>query len=356
MLDTLVRLSKIKAPVCATIILNTHKTAPDNKKDPILLKNLISSASDRLEKEYGADISKAFTEKLNQLAGKIDHSQNDNGLMLFVNEDISEYLRLSTHPTPRIILDDTFATRSIIRALKRDTNYYILALSKGNARLIEAYSDSVVQEFTGDFPYSDSNLLSLAKAETHNASRITNLTKEFFNRVDKSVNSVRKDNPLPVVVYSEETNYHQYLKEADLPDTILGHVVLKNFDAKASNMVKEIWPKVQELTVSKNRSRISELEQALNTGKFLSDLNEIWRAIQDGRAQTIFVEEGYYQPVRNDDGVFTPIQSNEIKHKDDINDIVDDMIEQTLQLGGDVIFLEKDSLKKFNQLALVVRY
>src|SRR5690554_2788240 len=99
MLDTLERLSKIKAPVCATIVLNTHKTAPDNKKDPILLKNLISRASKRLENEYGAEISKRFTKKLNDLANDIDHSKNDNGLILFVNEDISEYLRLSTHST-----------------------------------------------------------------------------------------------------------------------------------------------------------------------------------------------------------------------------------------------------------------
>lgn len=357
MLDTLERLSKIKAPVCATIVLNTHKTAPDNKKDPILLKNLISRASKRLENEYGAEISKRFTKKLNDLANDIDHSKNDNGLILFVNEDISEYLRLSTHSTPRVILDDTFATRSIIRALKKDTNYYILAVSKGNARFIEASSDNLVREFdTEGFPYTDDELISLSKAETHHASRVTNLTNEFFNRVDKSVNAIRSNNPLPIVIYSEDTNFHQYMKEADHPDTILGHVVQTNFDAKASNLIKEVWPNIRELTLNKNRSRISELEEALSTGKFLSDLNEIWRAIQNGRAQTIFVEEGYFQPVKNEDGVFTPISPDDISHKDDINDIVDDMIEQTLQMGGDVIFLEKDSLKKFNKLALVVRY
>ena len=357
MRETLDRLSKVKSPVCVTIILNTHKTAPENKKDPILLKNLISTVGKRLENEYDAKTSKSYVEKLNQLAEKIDHSHNDNGLILFVNEEISEYLRVPTHPTTRVVLDDTFATRSVIRALKRDTDYYILVLGKGKVRLLEASSGNLVQEIKSkDFPFEDKTVLDVAPAESANAQRMTNLTQEFFNRVDKNFNQIRKNNPLPTVIYSETNNYHQYLKEADYPNVFIGHVLLKSFDAKASNLVKEVWEHVKELTVEKNRSRITELQQALNSGKFLGDINEIWLAVQNGRGKTIFVEEGYFQPVRNDNGVLRPISAEEISSKEDINDIVDDMIEYNLQFGGDVVFLEPNSLKDFNKLALVVRY
>jgi len=357
MKETFERLSKITAPVCVTLVLRTHRVHPENEKDIILLKNMIADASKRLEKEYGQDIAKRYSEKLAKLAEDIDFRHNDHGLMLFVNDDVAEYLRLPIKLHSRIILDTTFATRPIVRALHRSSHYYILTLSKGKARLMEAESDALVQEFTtGGFPVEDQNLLKLARAESSKAARVTNLTQEFFNRVDKLVNNIRRQNPLNVIVYSEEINYHDYMKEADNPNTIIGHVLLKNFDEKASNLVKSVWPNVEELTLAKNRSRIAELKQAINTGRYLGDLNDIWEAVQKGRGRTIFVEEGYFQPVKNENGILTPISSEEIKDKNDINDVVDDMIEFNLQFGGDAVFLEKGSLENFNKIALVTRY
>lgn len=357
MKDTLKRLSEIKAPVCVTVIAKTHKTHPDNQQDVILLKNLIAEASTRLSNEYGADVSKRYTEKLQNLAKEINPNYNDLGLVLFVNDDVAEYLRLPINVNTRVILDDTFATRSIVRALKRDTDYYLLALARGKARLIHASSDRVVEEITSDgFPLEDKTLFAMPNVEAANANRVTNLTQEFFNRVDKAVNAARKDEPHSVVVYSEETNYHQYLKEADYPNTILGHITLKSFDEKASNLTKEVWDDIKKLAIEKERSRVSELEDALGEGKYLADLNEIWNATREGRGKTIFVEEGYYQPVRESNGVYTPIAVEEISSKTDIDDIVDDMIENNLKMGGDVVFLKEGSLEDFNKIALVTRY
>src|SRR5699024_9635610 len=152
-------------------------------------------------------------------------------------------------------------------------DYYILALSRGKARLLEASSDSLVKEITDNgFPITDNELANFSNREAAHNVRATNKIQEFFNRIDKNVNDVRAKNPLPIVIYSEETNYHQYLKEAHYPNIILGHVLLQNFEQKASNLVKEVWPKVKDLRVEKNRARISELESAMNAGKYLSDL------------------------------------------------------------------------------------
>lgn len=357
MKSALERLSKVKEAVCVSIILETHKTHPDNQKDSILLKNLITQANQRLEKNYGAGVAKTFTDKLNSIANKIDHNHNDNGLLLFASETVAEYVRIPTHPTTRVIIADTFATRPIIRALKKDTDYYILALSLGKARLIEASSNDLIKEVEDDrFPITENRLQTGSNDEAAIANRITNLRQEFFNRIDKAVNAIRSGNPLPVIVYAEETNYNHYLKEADYPNTILGHVLLKNFNDKAANLVKEIWPFVRDLTVAKNRARISELKTAVSNGNYFADLNEIWNAVQDGRGNTLFVEEGYHQPVKNTDGVLMPVDRNDENTKPDIDDVIDEIIEFNLKFGGDVVFLKKDTLENFNQIALITRY
>lgn len=358
MREILEKLSKVTAPVCVTLILHTHKTHPENSKDRLLLKNMIVEASNRLQNEYGKEIAKNYTKKLQKISDDINHNYNDHGLLLFVNDNIAEFLRVPVSPhSDRVIIDTTFATRTIIRALSKDTDYYVLALTKQKARLLEASSDALIQEFNeGGFPVTDNDLQPSTRPEAAKSFRMTNLTQEFFNRIDKQVNQIRNRNPLPVVVYSEEINYNQYLKVADSPNTILGHVLLKNFDEKSANLVKEIWPFIKDLTIKNNRARITELEQALGTGHYLVDLNDIWRAVQNGRGKTIFVEEGYYQPVKIENDILTPISSGEITHPPDNNDIVDDMIEQNLKHGGDVVFLAKGQLEKFQKIALVTRF
>ncbi len=338
------RLSAVKGGVCVTIILNTHRTTPDNQKDPIALKNLITEAGKRLENEYDSKLAKEYTQKLTDVAETIDLYHNDHGLMVFVNEDIAEYLRIPTHPTPRIIIDDTFATRSIVRAMKKDSDYYLLVLAGGKAKMIEASSEDVVEEIHDEgIPYKDEQLYNVSK-------------DEYFNRVDKAVIKVRTKKPLPVVILSDENNYHQYLKVADNPNIVMGHIALKKYDEKAANQVKEIWPVIRDLTVARNRARIDELELAVSANTCTTDINEIWTAVQEGRGKTIFVEEGYYLPVRNENGILTPIETDQIHSKNDIDDVIDDMIEYTLKFGGDVVFIEKENMKDFEKLALITRY
>lgn len=358
MRETLERLSKITAPVCVTIIIHTHKTHPENSKDRLLLKNMIAEATRRLQSEYGPEISQRYTKKLQTMADAINHNYNDLGLLLFVNDDVAESLKVSVSPhSDRVIIDTTFATRTIIRALAKNTDYYVLVLTKQKARLLEASSDRLIQEFNeGGFPVVNNDLQPGSRPEAAKSLRVTNLTQEFFNRIDKQVNLIRNRNPLPVVVYSEETNYHQYQKVADAPQTILGHILLKNFDEKPANLVKEIWPHIKDLTIANNRARITELEQALGSGKYLADLNDIWRAVRSGQGKTLFVEEGYYQPVKVENDILTPISAEDIVRPMDNNDIIDDMIEQNLKRGGDVVFLAKGQLEKFQKIALVTRF
>src|SRR5690606_35873475 len=115
---------------------------------------------------------------------------------------------------------------------------------------------------------------------------------EFFNRVDIEVNRVRKGNPLPVLICTEEGNYHEYLKIADQKGSILsGHLNKSRLDEKAHAIVIEAWKIMQKVTIEKNNARKTDLQEALSAGNFLSDATDIWRAILKGRIQTLFIEQ-----------------------------------------------------------------
>jgi len=351
----LTRLKNIVSENAITIILNTHRTLPDNEKDSLLLKNLIKEAESRLMAETNKQNAHVLIQRLRDLEETIDHRQNLESLILFVNENTAEYVRLPIAVEDRVIIDKTFATRDLIRAMHMEASYLVLVLSQQKARLIKASNDKVIQEFGDPFPIENTQMVN--RAELSNASRLTNLISEFYNQVDKEVNHLRKENQLPVLICSETSQYHEYLKVADEKHSIYDQCLSGNHEnAKAHHIVTEAWEIVKKYVIEKNNARKAELQKAISSGKFLSDTNEIWQGIQQGSVQTIFIEEGNFQPAKWIDGHITYVSPEMRNGKGVVDDVYDELIEANLRQGGDTVFLPKGELRDFNGFGAVTRY
>ncbi len=355
--DQLKKLKDIHAKCCVSILMNTHRTKPDNKQDPVLLKNLVTQAENRLLQTYDKRFAQPIIDRLKAKAASIRHNFNLDSLALFINDQgIAEYLRMPVKVEDRVVIDQTFATRDIVRAIHQQAAYYVLVLSRDKARLIHAASDAVVAEIGRPFPMDKKNLYTTNKEELTNKLGTDNLIEEFFNRVDKAFHKVWEKNPLPVIVCTEERNYIHYLKVADRKHLVLGHLNRNRLDEKAHHIVPEAWPIVQDVLKRRNDQRLQELRHAVSTGKFLSDPAQIWVAIHEGRGQTLFVQHDYFQPAVISEGQIRLVPVEQANQPGVIDDIIDEMIEAALRTGGDVVFLSKDQLKDFQGLALITRY
>ena len=353
--EILNKFKDITSKCCVTIILTTHRTKPDNEKDPILLKNLVKDAEKRIIADYDKELASTIINKLNTLASTIDHRHNLEGLVLFVNENIAEYVRLPLIVDDRVMVDNSFHTRDLVRALHGQTGYYVLLLSKQNARMIEALSDKAVEEIMTGFPVVNETT-TVAPGAASIASKVTSLSLEFFNIVDKKVNEVYKVKPLPVIVCTDEANYSEYLKIADKKEIFLGNVKGNKMQEKAHHVVSSVWPVVQNLQNEQNKKRLIELEEAVNNTKYVTDFNDIWSALNEGRGRTLFVKQGYFQPARIVDNQIQLVAPNQATDSDVVDDIIDEMVEKNIRNGGDAVFLQEDELDKFQGLVLVTRY
>ncbi|WP_310991060.1 hypothetical protein [Aequorivita marina] len=350
-------LKDIRSENCVTIIMTTHRTKPDYLNDSTALKNLIKEAENRLLADTDKRSAQSLVEKLHKLAGEIDHSQNLESLMLFVNDDVAEYTRLPIKVEDRVVIDHTFATRDLIRAMHLETHYYILVLSQENIRLIEAMNDKVVQEFGKPFPIENTQFFSRNRAANAIASKQTSLIAEYFNQADKKVNELRKANPLPVLICGLEENHNEYLKVADKKHSIFDVFLNKNkINDPVHSIVEESWEIVKDYVLKINNERKEDLKKAVGENKFLSDTNEIWTAISEGKIQTLFIEQGLFQPAVIKDGEISYVNEEDRTNTGVIDDIYDEMIEANMNFGGDVVFLPKGELTNFNGFGAVTRY
>ncbi|MCS6818972.1 MAG: hypothetical protein NZ522_03405, partial [Chitinophagales bacterium] len=289
---SLSKLKDIRSEHCVTILMNTHRTHPENKQDEIRLKNLIKEAEERLlQYEKKRDVS-PIIKNLHQLEKEIDHQYNLESIVLFANEEIAEYVRLPISVQERIIIDKTFATRDLLRALRQETHYYVLLLSRQKIRLMEAFNDKVITENVKPFPIKNTQFYSTSGDKLSDVGLQSNLIGEFYNRADKELQEIVKRNPLPVLICSETSAYHDYLQITDNKKIFFDiHLNKNRVDDPAHAIASEAWHLVRDYIEEKNNQRKSELLTAVNQNKFLTDLNEIWQAVREGRIQTLFVEQ-----------------------------------------------------------------
>lgn len=353
MKEILEKIKNIESECCVTIVFNTHRNKPDIQKDAIMLKNMVAEAEERLYSNYDKKLALSISERLENLAGAMDHSHNLESMVVFVNEEMSEVAKLPIEVENRIVIGNTFAIRELIRALQLELAYFILVLTRDSARLIEAFNDAVLEEVDNPFPVVNETLYLTSAKALSKAKQKDQMIEEFFNRVDKTLLKVVSEKPYLVVICTEERNFSHYMKIADRKEDIIGHFSHSVADEKAGNLVKIAWPVVKAMVQQKNVQRKTELQKALNAGLVLSDTGEIMRAVNEGRGQVLFVQDTQLQPILSSMSESGEYQSGP---GEPTEGFLDKIIEINFKNGGDVVFLPEEDLSVFNGVALVTRF
>jgi hypothetical protein len=350
-------LKDVVSDCCVTILLNTHRNKQQYDLDRLQLRKLLKEADKRLYQYESQEKARLLSSRINDLAKQIRFENNLDCLILFVNEKVTKYLHLPIQVENRVIIDKSFATRDLVRLLHMKTNYFILVFSEHKARLIEAFDEKLIQEYGYPFPIENTDLYSTKTIELKNADLQKRLLTEFYNRIDKAVNEVYNDNPKPILLCSQEMNCSEYLKVADLKDTIFPDFLKGNkLYMEANEIIREAWQVVRKQQFEKNRLRRQELEQALSSGQYISDANEIWHATSEGRIRTVFLDETLFRPARIDNNNLTFVSDEDRNKPGVIDDIYDEIIEASMNSGAEVVFLPKGELSEFNGFGAVTRY
>lgn len=350
-------LKDVISDCCITVIMNTHRNKQQYDLDRLQLRKLISEAENRLFQCESEERARFMSKRLKDLAAQVHFDKNLDCLILFVSENVSKFMHLPMQVENRVVIDSSFATRDLVRVLHMKTNYYVLVFSEYKARLLEAFDETPIKEYGNPFPIENSDLYSSDTNELKNANRQQHLLLEFYNRIDKAVNEIRNNNPKPVLLCSQQMNCAEYMKVADLKETIFPDYMKGNkLYLDANTIIREAWQVVRKQQFEKNRLRKHELEEALASGQYMSDANEIWHATSEGRIRTVFIEENLFRPARIDNNTITFVPEEDRNKPGVFDDIYDEIIEATMNSGAEVVFLPKGELTEFNGIGAVTRF
>lgn len=344
-----------------TITLPTHRTSPDNRQDPIRLKNLAREAAERLTGELGKREVEGVLRALEQLADGVDHEHNRDGLALFVSADTARALRLPYSLPERVVVDESFFTRDLVYANNRSPRYWVLALSDQQTRLFEGVREDLEELRDGTpFPMANSGVgggRTIPNDPAINSSQLRDEhSRIYFRAVDEALGGLYADDPLPLVVVGVDRNLAFYQEVAASDRQIVGTLQGNHDRSSAHELGQLVWPLVYQGLAARRAQIMDELGVAVGGQRSASTLGEVWRFAQEGRGQTLLVEEGYHEAATFDETGMRLLPPGDGQGPQALDDAVDEAVATVLAKGGRIVFVDDGSLAEHSRIALILRY
>ena len=342
-----------------SLLAPTHRTAPANKRDPIVVKNLLTQGIERLHGEFKKREVAGIVQNLNKLVANVDWEHALDGLALFASRDLAKAVYLPFRVKARVVIDATFATRDLVFTLNRAPRYRVLVLSEKPTRLYDANTNVLTEHTSKPFPMvhkGPGGASRLPGGQGINRSAVRDEShRQFFEKVDDALAVMQKEDPLPIVVVGVDRYLAFYQEITKNPDAIVGLVAGSHDETSPSALGKLVWPVFTAGATLRRTRALVRLGEAVKANRHASGIDQVWRAAFDKRCQTLLVEDDFAYPADlapNGDRLL-PYSG---KGSASLDDAVDEVIEKVLADGGEVFFYDPGVLDQHQRIAAVLRY
>jgi len=342
-----------------SLLAPTHRTAPANQKDRIVVKNLAAEGVKRLEGEFKKREVTALIANLNRLVDRVDWQHSLDGLALFASGSVAMAVQLPFRPRARVLIDATFATRDLVYSLNRSPRYRVLVLTEKPARLFDAWT-SILTEYTAKpFPMihkGPGGASRLPGGQGINRSAVRDEShRQFFRQVDEALAAMQKEDRLPVVVVGIDRYLAFYQEVTKDPDAIVGLVAGSHDNPNTTALGKLVWPVFQSGATLRRTRALVRLGEAVSANRHASGIDQVWRAAFDKRCQILLVETGFEYPadLAPDGDRLLPYSG---RGAGALDDAVDEVIERVIAGGSEVFFYDPGVLDLHQGIAAVLRY
>jgi hypothetical protein len=342
-----------------SILAPTHRTAPANQRDPVVVKNLVTLAVNRLSAEFKKREVDPLVKKLNKLVADIDWSHTEEALALFVSRDVALSVSLPFRVKARVGIDASFATRDLVFTLNRAPRYRVLVLTEKPTRLFDATTNVLTEHTKKPFPMIHKGAGGASKlpgGQGINRSGVRDdAHRQFFRQVDEAIEAIEKEDPLPLVVVGVDRYLAFFQEVTKNPDAIIGLLAGSHDNPSPSALGKQVWPIFQAGSTLKRTRALIRLKEAVSVNRHASGIIQVWRAAFEKRCQILLVEADFEYPADVDEtgASLAPYTG---RGSAALDDAVDDVIEKVLADGGEVFFYEPGVLDLHQRIAAVLRY
>jgi hypothetical protein len=356
----------------------THRTHPENLQDIILFKNLVREMKESLLQKYSAGEVEKYLEPFETLAAD-DNAWNHtvDGLAIFSATGMFKVVGVHKPFEELALVADSFHTKPLWQYLQSLDNYYVLGLTLHDIQLfagnrhslteVDLTTPKTITEVLGD-ELTDKHTTVASyggvggegssmrhghggrKAETEKDS------ERFFRVVANTIyEQYSKPSGWPLILAALTEHQSLFQKVSKNPLLLTNGIAINPSSISPDELAVMAWEIMEPEYNLKLDNLVAVFEQARANGKGSDDYKEVAVAAVEGRVDTLIVEADRIIPVRITNLVTGNTQKKDLTNPR-VDDLLDDMGELVMKMGGHVMVLPTGKMPSETGLAAIFRY
>jgi hypothetical protein len=357
--DSLVRrLQGARGYPSVSVLMTTMPGASLASKDIARLARLVDAAERRLAAEMPFAHADGVVDRLRSIAVDARRHPAGRALALYASPYDSALVRVPVPVADRVVIDPTFATRDLVRALALRPRFRVLVVSERAARILEGWTGQLGEVWRTNFAQSRS-----AAVERRDRARRFGRERNDRRRTRAPAHvrevagalSVRQGGePLPLIVAGVTRQLASWQAMAGVGDAIVG-TIAGSHDRTPIARLDVLAKPVLESHLRRIRRTALDRLTAEDPARCAFGIQAVWAAAVTGRLRLLCVEDGFVFPARpvGSRGRLQPVKHAE--GADVLDDAVDEVIELASLAGAEVVVVHDGALERCGHVAAVVR-
>jgi hypothetical protein len=330
--------------------------SPENARR---LGRLVAEARERLRTELGPHGTTHLARQLEALSQDVISRPTRGAVALYVSPGHRSAWGLPMAVVDRTVIDPTFATRDLVRALHRTPRHVVLVLTEHEARLFDAVADTMLPPPAGPFPLVNP---AARPARPARASRRPRATRDeadgegFLRTVDQALGTYLRVHPAPLVLVGATRTLTRFSHLSRNLGRLAGTVPGSHLRTPLPVLSALARPVLESYLRSRQDEALALLEERQSAGRVVNGMPAVWLASRAERPEMLAVEESLFFPARlSPDGDFLE-PATDVEHPDVLDDAVDEVIEAVLRRGGWIALVQDGGLADRDRIALSLRH
>ena len=361
---------------CLSLYQPTFRQHPDNTQDPIRFRNLVKQMEASLQQKYPKRDIKSLLQPFEALAedrGFWNHTAD--GLAILSAPGLFRVYKLQRPVAELVVVADSFHTKPLMRITQSADRYQILALSRNAFKVFEGNRDALDEILPiEDVPQTAAELLGKEADDREGAHRtygptgnaprhgtdvkqdVTERdTEQFFREVDQTVlQHYSQPSGMRLMLAALPEHHHRFRSISRNPFLMKEALDVHPDDLSLDALREQAWELVQPHYLERLAGLVEAFGAAIANEQGADEPGDIARAAIDGRVATLLIEADRLIPGTID------VASGEIIPGDlsdpDVDDMLDDLGEQVLKAGGEVVIVPAERMPTKTGAAAIYRF
>jgi hypothetical protein len=379
--ETLIRelLAFDKAP-CLSLYMPTHRSHPDNLQDVTRYKSLVKQLEASLSLKYSTREQRELLEPFEALSKDSEFwNHTSDGLAVFSAPDYWETVYLQVPVKELAMVADSFHTKPLRKYLQSGDQYHVLCLSQHDIKLYEgnrhslteiilpehvpatitaALGEELTEKHTTVASYGGTGGESSSMHHGHGGKKeeLDSDAERFFRLVANNIGeNYSKPTGWPLILAALTEHHHLFQQVNKNPLLLPKGITVNPAAISVEKLATQAWEIMQPEYEMKLDKLAEQFMQAKANGKGSDDMKEVAQAAVEGRVDTLLVEADRIIAVRITNLVTGNTQNKDLNNPR-VDDLLDDMGELVLQMGGKVMVIPPEKMPSETGLAAIFRY